>query len=492
MAALPLIAALCASTPSPADGRLPPAFSAAATRVVHLEADSPLLKLATPVPLVASEASSASDTKEPLSPQPPHEPRSLDGAKKSKEKPASGEVLLFEVGRDWRYRVGGDGVVEFDLGHGVVQSKRPGEELFVAGEIPGENKPAKLAFRRESSGEPTLVNSQVVVARLSSKDVLTFVDLDGNGYFDDFGVDGVLEGEPEELEKLGEAELRAKLQTFLGYHVARGHAWLVGLRPMTRVVFGEVTPTLNVAYLCHMGQLNQLRRAGGLSPVGLDEKLIPACEAHARYCDANGLCHGEDSSKPQFTQEGDHEGHQSVVGTGGSAVEGLLGMFTTLYHRDEYLWPGLVQVGVGFAQHSYVCDVKTHTSAGTVEPIEYPFDRQTRVATNGGEESPDCKPGGLDRIEGMLIAVLFNTGQRPDFVDARIVNMRTNDEVPFAYTSPTSPALIGRSMFPTNHGAICLFPRQVLAPDTIYEVHLRCRMGGPKPLEKVWRFWTSK
>lgn len=447
-------------------------WEASAARLERIAPDAPLAQLLAPVRLTAADG-----------------------------------PFLFAAARDARYRVAGDGVVEFLLDRDTKLTPKVGEEFAVAGSYPGESKAVKLLFRRvedaaaaraESAappGSPVLhpgyVAAQVVVAHLG-RTSFTFLDVDANGYFDDWNVDAVLVGEPDALDAESADALRARLQTFQGFLESSGHKFLVGLRPATRLVSCPVGANVREDYLRHMGALNHLRREGGLPPVGLDESLTAGCEAHAHYCAKNGLGHAEERSKPGFSPEGDRAGRASVVGTGANAAEGLHGMFQTLFHRNSFLWPGLTQVGVGCAEGQYVCDIHSHTSEGTTELISYPFDRQTDVSPFGSLEFPDERPSTLEQIEGTLVALLFDPGTRPEFVDGRIVDVARNEDVPFAFTSPTQPAPRAKYMFPTNDGAICLFPRERLRGDAIYEVHLRYRKGSGAPTERVWKFWTAK
>jgi len=434
--------------------QLAPGWEPVAGRLVELDDDSPLLSLLPPVPFPAPE----------------------------------GEVL-FEAGREFRAVVA-EGDVTVHVGKKKLRLK-PGRVFKLPGLYPGERAPVKLAFRWvEREGPPAYQAAQAAVFKVG-REAFTFLDLDGNGYFDDFEVDGWLPGEPKALDKLEPAALREQLKPCRGFLAVGEQRFLAALRPADRLVLYRVSEGCHEDYLVHMGLLNHWRRQGGVPPVGIDEGLTDACEKHCAYMAQHGIGHEEDPGKAGFTPEGDRAGRAAVVGPG-SALSGLRGMFQTFYHRTYYLWPRLLKVGVGAREGRYTCDVLTHGSRGANEPVVYPFDRQAGVDPRASTESPDPRPADLPTLGGTFIVMAFNSGQRAELIGATVRDVERDAEVPFVASTPAEPPPAARQRFPNNDYSFCICPREALRHGATYEVEVRYRLsaGAPEQVRR-WRFRTA-
>lgn len=412
--------------------------------------------------------------------------------------------FLFESGQSYRY-ARTDGKLELTIGGRKPTSVEPGATFKVRTVPPGETSPVELTFRRVPDGDdedsptdPFGDSPPPTEARYTAAQVVTFkagraaftlLDRDANGYFDDYLVDGWVAGEPKELT----GDVTASVQPWRGWINVEGRRFLVTLRPATRALLWPIqTADWEEGYLDHMGVLNQLRRQGGLPPVGVDEALTAACVQHCRYMKQNGLAHAENPQAPGYSPEGNRQGLASVCGRCDDPVDGVRGMFRTLWHRNTYLFPFLRKVAIGFAERFYTCDIRTYSMIGVREPTPYPFDRQAGVDPRGDDEKPNPKPADLEAIAGTLVAVILPPqGLRAVLLESRLVEVSTNEEVACAVSSPAQPVPDAGDV-KNNDTCICLYPRQVLRSHTTYEAFVRWRNNPEAPVQELrWRFRTG-
>jgi uncharacterized protein YkwD len=107
-----------------------------------------------------------------------------------------------------------------------------------------------------------------------------------------------------------------------------------------------------------LAEVNAYRKACGLKPVVLDEKLSAACRAHARYLVRNwkapavkGLgVHKEDMNLPGATPEGARAAGRSVIADSFDVNRVVTDWMGTLYHRIPLISPDLQKIGYGQAQ----------------------------------------------------------------------------------------------------------------------------------------------
>lgn len=107
-----------------------------------------------------------------------------------------------------------------------------------------------------------------------------------------------------------------------------------------------------------LARVNALRKAAGLSTVGLDAELSRGCQVHARYLALNAkhpsgqgmAVHREDETLPGATPEGARAAKGAVIAVVLDPVTCVDGWMSTLYHRIPMLAPNLERLGFGHAR----------------------------------------------------------------------------------------------------------------------------------------------
>jgi len=132
---------------------------------------------------------------------------------------------------------------------------------------------------------------------------LVFLDVDGNGKFDDAGIDGwTLEG--------CRAMVPVQPRIFVGMRS-------ISLRfPETGFELRYDASAIGGTDKALEGlkTLNLLRLRNGIPPVDMDSGLSAACLKHARYCQKNGFAFKEDPAKPEASKEGASAAANSIAG----------------------------------------------------------------------------------------------------------------------------------------------------------------------------------
>jgi len=367
---------------------------------------------------------------------------------------------------------------------------------------PEAKGPIDLPFRFLPISSTTYsYHSKSAVVFPLDKYELVSLDWNHNGYFDDFNADRymIIPANSFQRKERTAEEYNSLLKTWTGFiTIEKEGTHLVGIKPSWDLYLWKVSDTLKEDYLIHMGYLNHLRKMQGANFVGIDETLIPACEKHCLYCSKHGLGHEEDPGKNGYSPEGNRAGINSVLGTQKNPLDGIKGMFTTLYHRNPFLMPHLTRVGLGCEGGVYACDIHTFSSGGTNKLICYPFPRQTDVEVRGHLEWPRQVPDNYNGPLGTMIAIRFLNGWTPKFHSAIIRQTKTNEEVPHIFTDPHSFPREAREKIPNNDSSICLFPTQLLDKGVIYEVTINyfnspIDVKKDKPPQSLkWRFRTEE
>lgn len=163
--------------------------------------------------------------------------------------------------------------------------------------------------------------------------------------------------------------------------------------------------------------LNFYRSMLGLDSVTEDPEQSRTCQVHLdylqAYAEAQGLPyyleHQEDPASPDYSEEGNQAGIDSVLSYGqGDIRQAIDGWLATLYHRLPLIDPGLRAVGIAF-DSNYACIQYRPGTVGSVtadHPVLWPIaDGTFTNATFGGSESPcptvedplnasECPPSG--------------------------------------------------------------------------------------------------
>jgi hypothetical protein len=352
-----------------------------------------------------------------------------------------------------------------------------------------DDLPGKAALGKHEAKQPFLWSyllpegrtaAAAPVCRLAKKVAganLVFADLDGNGRFDDPGVDGwTVEG-------------NAYLVPFETPLVVGAQEVRVQFAPdSSEIRFRAAAIPGTPACVDGLALLNELRLRNGIPPVSLDAGLSRACELHSAYCSQNGITHDEVRGRPGYTEEGERAGKASSVAGTPSPSDAVAALYCEFYHRFSVTDPWTRTVGIGVSGHFTTLD---GSSSRADRPWRWPvvvpapgtagqprdFDRRER---------PVPYPERL--VPGLPITLLF-TGNDVREVKAELrAGPKGRAAVPFLLSWPGNPA---NPAFPDNFSAIALIPEARLEADTAYSYRVSFVEGG-KPGEVAGEFTTGK
>jgi hypothetical protein len=308
---------------------------------------------------------------------------------------------------------------------------------------------------------------------------LVFSDVDGNGRFDEEGVDGwTVEG-----------------QTHL---VPLERPFVVGATRY-EVSFGEenkkVTWTSEdleapAAIVRGLETLNARRLQNGLVPLWLDEEASRRCVLHARYMQINGeQAHEEDPRRPGYTEDGARAGMSSSLGGSEELADMADRICRQFFHRFSALDSQTGAFGLAAAHGYSLVDGASVTSARPwTDPVLVPApgsrDQPRFFATS---ERPLAYPEGA--TPGFPITLQFHGGPDPVVEQAELTALGRKPAPVAVWTSwPGSPA---NATFPHNYAAICLIPQRPLEPGTTYRVDVRYQRGE-ETITASWTFETVR
>jgi len=244
--------------------------------------------------------------------------------------------------------------------------------------------------------------------------------------------------------------------------------------------------------------VNSYRRAAGLEPVSLDERMSRACREHTRYMVLNaenpalaGLkIHQQDARLPGASSEGAWCGKNAdLYRHVGSAAAAVHAWMNSLYHRAPILRPTLRKIGIAetaYAKGGVAAAMMFDPDASAADerrfPVRYPAAEQTGVPLVFAAEDP--RPTPTDGIAGYPITLHFPASARFPMLRARLTGA-SGAEVPVYLSYPDQPA----SSFEQG-GTVCLIPRQPLREKTRYQVHVELTWQGT-PRSYDWTFETN-
>ena len=347
-----------------------------------------------------------------------------------------------------------------------------------------ERRPLHLTRRRGSSplrrayalpdGKAEVAEPTVSTGTIQRR-ALALVDVNGNGRWDDDGVDGW-------QEKGGDYLLPYEQPLVLG-------DLLVDLaRVAPDALRYRVTPVEAPAeHRAALSALNAVRTRNGIAPVTHDAALSEGCRLHCLYCAANGLAHEEDPERPGYTEAGARAGPRSNVMTGTTLARAAEDAYRTFYHRRAIMQPGTRAVGFG-AAHGYVAV----DGLSRVEPrpwrwpviLPAPDTDGQPTAYNHGE-SPHPVP--LEPQAGLPITLTWPQGTKIEDVRASVETAGRGSAVRAHVSWPGHPA---DASIPDNHDTIGVIPGERLRPRTTYRVHVEATVEG-RPYERTFEFRTG-
>lgn len=241
-----------------------------------------------------------------------------------------------------------------------------------------------------------------------------------------------------------------------------------------------------------LADINALRAAVGVSPVGLDVEFSRACERHLKYLAIVGYgkndgvdAHAEDPNHPAFSDAGLAAARNSYIGWGHGSPEAFFASnLRTWYHRIGYVNPDLTSVGVGATGGLSAIDVGSSRLRwrGLSAPIVLPYDGMRDAPCAYTREGPNPIESGRDpNTCGTAIQCIFPEGgtlAEPEvFVEDQYGNAVAGFVAPFD------------TPFTLDH-VVGMIPRETLAPQTTYHVTVRCAWNG-RPYVREWSFTTG-
>jgi hypothetical protein len=305
-----------------------------------------------------------------------------------------------------------------------------------------------------------------------------FYDVDGNGKFNDLGVDGFIMAKMPYLVPLED-------KTVFG---ASEFLWKVE-PDGSAVSFRRDPLPISEGQKKVLIQFNQWRVMNGLPAVTIDQQLSDACNEHCAYMERHSeLTHEQDKTKEGYTPAGCEAGKRSCIGEQGP-VESVHLFYATFYHRLPLIHPGTKSIGVGASARYAAVDGLTRRDRRIewVYPVIVPAPNTFGHLTHFAHEAPDPLPEGA-RGAGFPITLTFQTGK---ITDAKVL-LRIKDEkgpeLPVYLSSPEFPANPKR---PDNRMSICAIPRAPLKPVTTYWVKATYLLDGVAK-EHVWLFNTGR
>ena len=350
----------------------------------------------------------------------------------------------------------------------------------------------RLEFRKTPEGAWVYRNLTVLLLKVG-RDVFMIADVNGDGDYNEAGVDGmawpgkdVLFPLPSESERWCSRELNL---TGLIY----------GPLGETPAIKGHVLKTTLPRTLPILKEINELRSSLGLTPRPEDPELSADLQKHCDYMAKNKLLtHPEEKGKPGYSEEGHKAGRRSILSQGTPPERIASGMVRTYFHRQDVIRPGTLGFGVGFEDGYGGIDGRARRAdeKGVKWPILCPMPGQPDAGVKYGKEAPDATPG--DASAGYPITAYFGTKTlKLKSHSLKILGRATGRRSPrgapagaevscYVY-DPTTGASSSMSGY---QRVVCIISKEPLKSSTVYEVRFEVEVDG-KPWKKTWRFATG-
>ncbi len=299
-----------------------------------------------------------------------------------------------------------------------------------------------------------------------------FVDLDGDGVFNEKGVDGwaltgmnyLLPLEDKVVLELHRVEWSVEEK---GEHV-EWKAERLELPKEEQKVFR---------------QFNYWRLINGLPPVDYDAELSDWCDQHCAWMERNGFKHAAEEGDEEMSKEAAHAGRSSMLSQERPGMSVLM-LYASFYHRLPLFRPSTRSIGIGCsARYTAVDGITRREERAWRYPIVVPAPNSALQPTHFARELPRPHPEGMENL-GCPITLTFDGGTVTD-VSAKLMVGRKS--VPILVSSPEKPANPKR---PDNRKSICLLPRQPLRPKTLHRVEVTYTWNGTTET-KEWVFKTG-
>jgi hypothetical protein len=386
-------------------------------------------------------------------------------------------------------RPGDKGSLELDLaGDGKWRTiTRPGPIQVVLSK-PGTkpNSTDKVTFTLhldvDATKSWTYRNNTVVVLGIGP-DQVVLVDVNGNGAYNDAGIDGCAWLGDDRLWPLPGSDERwcTKSAEVAGLTIG---AWGEDAKATGRSLATTLPATLPL-----LRNIHDERRKLGLTPRPEDAKLAADLQKHCDYMSTNDqLTHPEDKGKSGYTPEGHAAGMRSIISMGTPAESIASMMVTTFYHRQDVIRPLTAGFGVGFQGKYGGIDGRTNMLKGrkVTWPLLCPDVEQVDVPTRFSPESPD--PVGGDKDAGFPITAYFD-GKAQRLTSSRlslVVNGQAGPPVDCYTFDSTTGGDVSMNKY---QKVVALIAKEPLKDAAVYEVAMTVDDGGTT-WSKTWRFAT--
>ncbi|MBA2482273.1 MAG: hypothetical protein H0V44_16545 [Planctomycetes bacterium] len=386
------------------------------------------------------------------------------------------------AGQRFAIRTTDKGMLEIDLaGDGKFAAVRAGPLTVALGQS-GDKRRAKidLFVTRGSNGAWSYRTITRLRGQLGDTQV-AIVDVDGDGVFNEPGVDAMAIGEGEyafPLPDAGERWCTATLDvTGLAFGPMGEQPTLVG-KPLTTTI-PEAMPVLT--------GINEERLKAGLTPRPENTVLSAPLQKHIAYMVGTGtLAHPEQAGSPNYSADGHDAGMNSILSMGNPAPGVAAGMVATFYHRQDVVRPDTRGFGVGYGGRFGGIDGRRALAGQPRWPVIIPVPDQSAVPTRFAHESPD--PIGGDREAGFPITAYFGTDaltmntwklelldkSGPKSIDCYVFDGKVGGDVSF-------------NRYQRVAGLIAKDPLQSAS---LYRVSMTVDVAGT-PWTKTWQFSTD-
>ncbi|MHC4547744.1 MAG: CAP domain-containing protein [Planctomycetota bacterium] len=358
----------------------------------------------------------------------------------------------------------------------LLAAALPAEEGEKKTRLSGATFPKKLRWNHRLAGGREAAAEPVVRKGRVGKYHTYFVDLDGNGRFNDLGVDAwgltalnyVLPLQPTAVIELTRLAWRVEEDgSFVHYR-----ATPVPVDPRQAKVFR---------------QFNYWRLINGLPPVDLDPEVSAACAAHCAWMERNGMKHVWQEGDSPMTPEGEQAGRRSCLSSEAPGMSVLM-FYSTFYHRLPLFDPGTHAIGIGHSKRYTAIDGMTRREGRAWQyPIIVPAPGTALQPTHFPPESPRPYPPEITQ-PGFPITLTFDRGTVTEVRARMWMEKRKPQEIRLLVSSPEHPASQQR---PDNRRSICLIPRRPLYGKGFFRVRVSYKLDG-ESREHEWVFTTGR
>jgi len=308
------------------------------------------------------------------------------------------------------------------------------------------------------------------------KDDYFFFDVDGNGKWNDLGVDGWALNRMPYMLPLEDGTVIGASRFFWRME-EDGSALRFRREPL------PLSPEAKKVLI----EFNTWRMMNGLPAVTIDERLSAACAAHCAYMERNGMTHEEEQGKEGFSPEGAEAGKRSGRGEDGP-INAVRMFYASFYHRLPLADPGTKAIGVGASERYAAVDgISLRDRRAWEWPVIIPAPNSFGHPTFFSPEAPNPLPEGL-QWGGFPITLTFDGGAITEARAELRLKSAKGKTVDVVVSSPERPANERR---PDNRKTICVIPRVPLAPMKDWWVKVSWKRDG-KDESREWMFRTGR